>query len=536
MKNFVILAVVAVFFTAVGYFANQSNVSDHSSTSSYSGKQVERAISSVPADEMEVIRRIDKSILAVGTHKDDKGNLIPPKEQLKASLVELEAEANTHKDMPLVQIYWHALSPLKQMEGIMWRLRGVIETCSVCHLNALNFLRTFFYKDYLYGPHVDAILDYLVEPPTEKPLRKAYKSVTDAQWNYFRPLSKEDKARIARNPGLEKRESLMDAIEASIEGLETAVSKLPDNFRFQFDNRLLTGYDATKRKRFISQDKVSKTVVKGNFYYMIARRQRFLGFLYFFITYNFNDVPTLLNQVVLETGLNTVKARALGWVGAGDKPHVQTNTPMEFVAAIAKYPKLGANQGLSGDDCTEKTKRFLRRSHELYMNVQINRLKGLQESLRQSTSGKSEDYLIRPNVLRSNQEDFENALTERVAIWKKSYETGEDYQMTNLLAAGQIRVNPSAFFKCHKTLQAFLPYPKGQNGTSQVSRGSYTDRSKKIWRWNYDYGRPDRFKDPTFGGLIPDAEGLEGEEFYEVYRSFRTNPATRRMATVLPFL
>ncbi|OFZ73903.1 MAG: hypothetical protein A2451_07740 [Bdellovibrionales bacterium RIFOXYC2_FULL_39_8] len=55
----------------------------------------------------------------------------------------------------------------------------------------------------------------------------------------------------------------------------------------------------------------------------------------------------------------------------------------------------------------------------------------------------------------------------------------------------------------------------------------------KIWKWNYNYGKVVSWKDPTFAGLLPEATN---ENFFQVYRSMRMTPATRRMALVLPLL
>lgn len=496
MKNIFTYITIAVVFTALGYFISQQVGTESSSWSSQSPKKVERAISSVDADEQKMIDEITDSILAIKN-----------KEQLKESLVALKGKAEANKDKKLVQIYYYALKPLEVMEGLVWRLRGVVESCQVCHISALNFIRSLFYKDYMYGPHVKAILEYLVEPPAE-PNGKLFTSVSDLQENYIRPV-------------------LIDNLEKTIKGLETTVGQLDDNFSFRFDNRLLTGYDASTGKRFISEAKVDKIVVKGNFYYMLARRERFLGFLYFFINYNFDSVNKYINSVIVRTKVNTILGDILS---IGEKPGVVNNTTMDFVEVLKKYPSIGR---VFGNKCTAWHDKNLRRSFELYRNVQIHRLAGLKMSLAQSDMNNSEAYLLRPKVLASNEEDFENALEERVKIWNTAFVEGRSVEITNLVAAGQLRVNPGAFFKCYSNLQQFVPFTAKEGGTDHVTDGNYIDKAKKVWRWDYLRGRPVKFKDPKFGGLLPDATN---ENFYEIYRSFRTNPATRRMATVLPFL
>ncbi|OFZ39289.1 MAG: hypothetical protein A2504_07970 [Bdellovibrionales bacterium RIFOXYD12_FULL_39_22] len=462
-----------------------------------------RKISSASVEEDNLIFKINEKILAI-RHKDE---VIP-------AINEVLALSEKNPEMYNLAIYAALLRPVKVMEGFLWRMRDIVETCGTCHVTSLNAIKSFYFQDYLVGPHVIAVINFFVEPNINE---EKFQTVSELQ-------------------DFTKNEMIPE-LELAAGKLKAIADKLPEDYVFEFDNYLLSGLDEEQNFRYISDGRRYKKVVRGNLKYLIAQKERVLGLLYFGINYNFDDVMAYINKIIEKTAINSIKNKlSLPFFNNLTKH----NTPIEFldILSSSKFNKFGRKRSEVFTD--EEMQAHLRKAFEHLTAAAKYRAQGLEESYQQSDISVAKEYLLRPTIFEVNYEDSLENFKLRYNIYKKALDTGKDTTVTSKATGMQFRVNPSAFFKLHNDLKTFLPERK----FAQTNRGGFMANERgelirhkisgdKIWKWNYNYGKVVSWKDPTFAGLLPEATN---ENFFQVYRSMRMTPATRRMALVLPLL
>jgi len=414
MKNYIwIFCLVGLLCFGVGRWSASDNAKvTKNQINNSNDERVVREISSEGMDQDQLIKVINEKIVAIRS-----------KNQVHSSIREIIALAKSHPEMPMVNIYANALKPLRQLKGIVWRLRGIVEKCGACHIMGLNLIKGLYYKDYMLGPHLLAILDYLIEPNTFRP---KFKSVGQLQ-NWIKKY-------------------LIPDLAKSLSNIYAITKKLPEDFEFEFDNYLLTGYDKEKNIRFMSEktEKRYKKVVRGNLYFIMAQKSRFLSMLYFAINYNFDKLMPYFNKIVRKTALNNF---------FGTLP--KHSTPIEFLDILSKFKSLG--KARTKKYSKHQIQKHLDLSLTYLYNTQAYQVKALVESVQQSNLSDSDSYLINPKLLSVNYDDILENMQERAAIFKLAKEENIAYSVTSKATAMQFQINPGALFKFQKDLKFFLP-------------------------------------------------------------------------------
>jgi hypothetical protein len=478
--------IVGCFFIAgfVTFYNYQSN-----------GPDAQRAISSKSEDfsaikdEADAIKAVNREIISI-THKD----------QLNTKIDQIQKLSAAHPEWQVVKLYAALTKPIKKLEGLMWRLRPVVESCGACHVSAVSAIRKSYYQKYMTGPHLGAILDYIVEPTLAFSQFKTIKEVQDF--------------------AVEKLAPEFEGESGSLKNLQEVIANSEPGFFMEFDAYLGTGF--TEAKRFISDKKRFSIVTKGNLYGIEASLQGGLAAIHFFRNYDLDDGIKFINSMVKKTALNNL---------LGKLP--KDVTPIETLSILGKrkyrdFGKSRTKDGYTPDSIQEN----LDKAFYYYRASIDSRLNSLEKSMAQVDEKNDSDYLISSKALRLNYDGNVSKLKEKVRILDNA-STGKPTIVTSPKTGKQFKIYPKAIFTYHSDIKSFLPENSFKSKKRELSRKIKNTKgiSRDFKSWDYEYGLPNAWKDATFAGLLPEATN---ENLYEILRSLRLTPATEAIAGLIP--
>lgn len=273
----------------------------------------------------------------------------------------------------------------------------------------------------------------------------------------------------------------------------------------ELDGYLATGVSADFRS--ISEKQRFKKVVSGNLNYVLAGLESATGSLLMATSYNLDKLPNFIQEVMKKTALNNLLSR--------DTKH---STPIEQLSVLAD---LGTSLGKARFDEAEmsanmsKAMKSFEKSKELQKRALVQSYNETKEDLENSR-----DYIVSPKVLALNYDDNLKNLDRELKLYQGPT------TITSEATGFQYTVDLPAAFKYKQNLQDFLP------NSQFVSTVRETDDSThKVKKWDYNYGRPTSYKDPTFGGLLPNATNAN---LNETLRSMKLDPVTVGLVKFLP--
>lgn len=483
MKKIVGLVLFVGLFGAAIFFAKKNDPQPPQQA-----ELASRAPSGLPGQQA-MIDQITKMILSI----QDKSQI----NSTVANIVKI-AQNPEAKAYPGVQIMAAIAGILPQFEGIIWRCREIVEPSDWLHMTALFRLRTIAYNDFVYGHHVRALFDYLVDPSDVK--GQPFKKVSDLQ-DYL----------------LNQVAPVMEGVLARATSNE--MMQLPDaNFEFQFDRRIMTG--VRDQISFIDPEEAVKTFIKPYHYTMTFLLQRALMSIYYFGTLDMDDLPLVVARVLKATTLNTFKSdlRILG----GDT--AMGVTPQLVFEAIKKSSSTFLEFRRELGDAQVKAlldKSFaLGKQSAQYQNMAyVCGLKyheganlnypsdclGFPDSWRPNRFySNGSKYLFDPNRMAINFKAKYHAFRDRARAYTAAAEKPNDYYtLTSDVTGKQLRVRLHAFFEPKNSQRSFLPtsyLAPGDASTTVIVGG------KSVKKWNYDHGQPVSYDDYTFGGFFDPAQ------------------------------
>ncbi|MGZ3746509.1 MAG: hypothetical protein ACXWRE_04100 [Pseudobdellovibrionaceae bacterium] len=492
MKKFIaFIAVVACFGIAI-YFAKNDT----------SSSKVELA-SREPADvgvagQQQMLDKMNQIILSIQNRKQ----VVAAAQQI----VQMAQDAQA-KNFPGVQLYAAFASLVPDLEGIIYRCRAFIETSDWLHMSWLFGLRDFSYNDYLYGPHVKALFDFITYPS-----RKAgpeFKKFSDLQ----------DFALGTLAPKLEK----VIAVAAEMEKLPSA------NFEFQFDRTILVGQG--NNLRFLDPEEAKKLFIKPYHYTMTFLLQRTLASIYYIGAMDLDELPVVFNRVIRETTINTVRGDLrMGDPAKGVTPKMVYNVFHGTKSFLGWRKQITiANKNVTAQSLLDRSFYFgatsayyqlagyvcgikypYARSHS-----QMPEIDRKKDCMTFDQEGNPESYfvangskfLFNPNHMILNFKKKYHAFHDRARVYAGS----QNNQYTDVYSdvTGQtVRVNVKPFFSTNVSQRDFLP-----TGYSPESASSPVPELG-VKAWNYDHGKPTQFKDYTFGGFFDRSQVNSTESLY----------------------
>ncbi|WP_413289698.1 hypothetical protein [Bdellovibrio sp. HCB337] len=493
MKKFIAFVFVAACFGAAIYFAKGGMTSSHEMAS-----RMPDAVG--VAGQQQVIDQMNQIILSI---KD--------KSQVKAAaqkIAEMAKQENA-KAFPGVQMYGAVASLVPDLEGIVFRCRAFVETSDWLHMSWLFGLRDFSYNDYLYGPHVKAAFDFITYP-SEK-AGPSFAKFSDFQ----------DFALATLAPKLEK----IVAASAELEKLPSA------NFEFMFDRTILVGQGPGLR--FLDPEEAKKLFTKPYHYTVTFVLQRALATIYYVGAMDLDELPVVFNRVIRATTINTVR----GDLRIGD-PAKGVTPKMVYDVFASTKSFLGWRNKITVNGKEVTAQSLLDRSFYYGLTSSYYQLAGYVCGLKypyartrgtileiertkdcmafdQEGAGSNymiangSPYLFNPNAMVLDFKQKYHALRDRVRAYSAA-QKGDYVSIVSDVTGQSIRVNVKAFFKADVSQRDFMP-----TGYANAPASSGVEGMPNVKAWNYDHGKPNAFKDYSFGGFFDRSQVNSSESLYK---------------------
>ncbi len=466
------------------------------------------------------IQKFDRSIASKGEQLvldiNDKIISITDPDQIIPLIDELKSLATENQDNYTVRLYNAIFSPLKELKGVIWRMRPFVEDSQAMHIFSLGQIRKLYYADYLYGPHIKAVLDYLTSPVAGT---DQFNTVSDLQ--YF------------------LKHNLQSQLDRSLEEVDKIIAEAPEEWRFKIDAYLATGYQKAKNPgekdiTYISDSKrYEKSFIKSYSFYVKGALHRIIGGINYIYNYNLDNIAKLSNDILIETALNS----RTKWKKKPLK-RPAPSTPKELVRILnyAKHSKF-LTRRVDQDEADKNLQVAL----EHFIAATESDLMALKESHRNSDLSLADTYFINPHLIHIDYNDNLADIEGRLNILKEA-KTKQTSSVASEATGETIKINTHVIFTSHEDLKSFLPL-SGTEGFGDIKAGSKGNKGRKpssgsqssgmedLWAWNYYYGLPVRWKDPTFGNLLPTATN---ENMYHLMRSLKLSDVLSGFTDLLP--
>jgi hypothetical protein len=378
------------------------------------------------ASNESVIDEVNKKIVSL----DSSYKVVPLINELITLTEQKEQQDNTK-----LQLYKLILRPALKLDGLVWRFRNIVEESGALHLAALGTITKAFHRDYMYGSHVKAALEYITGPTTTG--APMFKNLGEAQ------------------DFLEKE--IKPELERSLRELISLTEKLEDNWKLEFDAHLLTGVDASKNITFISEKQRFKTVIKPHLHYGVAALHRALGFVNIAINYNIDQLPTFIDKLVGKTAINN-----MGLSKTLTRGLPQITTPKE-ASEILNSGKILSNKKRFASFLTlrktkEDSQENIKSAMRHFKSAAKSEKAGLLGTIDASDLNNGSRYIINPNFLEIGKESTVRRLEQMEDLYNSALQKKTKI-VTSATTGAQTKVNLAALFTAHSDLKVFLPKP-----------------------------------------------------------------------------
>lgn len=484
-------------------------------------ENVNRNIASQSTGQQVVIDDFTSKILAMKS-KDD----------VNKTVKYIEEVSKNYPQFVGVQLFNASFQMLPVFKGIIWRLRGVVEDTDITHSMVLSYLRFFYSSQYVYGPHVMALFHYFADP---EPTSNQFRKISDLQNFLYKDV----------RPYL-----VQYLVEA-----QKSLSQNAEFHHFSLDRRIYIGAD--EDKRFFDEVEAKKEYIKPYTSYVISGLARTIGSIDYFYSYNFDDMPKIMQAVLRKSAINSILGRFKLRPGKResweDRSLPKIMSKKEIFDIVDNYKKFGTLRFEEAE-----SQKYLNESYSMFALASEHDLKGyvcsiqypstmmsggvLEDSYKcdwsfmEDESFQEEEYfvvggskfLVDPNLLLINHRQDFHELHDRYRIYHPVSEDGI-VSITSDATGQVVRIMAQGAFKAQKDLKNFLPVEfstnyKSDTVTVKNDVGAYNKNGQ--WEWNYDYGRPTKWRSQyvTFGGLFPD---LTNDNAYDIMASVRLTRSLR---------
>jgi hypothetical protein len=444
--------------------------------------------------------RVMEDIVDLVVGSETKGYAgIKSKADVQPVLDQVKRIVGQNSQYPMVKVAGGIVKLIELHEGILWRLRHVVEGSDWIHASVLFRLRSTYYNNYLWGPHLTAIMDYIAEP-TSTAGREPWEKASEAQnW-------------------------LLGNVVTELESQVTELDKImkdakPKDVEFDFLRRILVG-SAPERGLTLIDKEDNRIFIKPYLYTLKFLMERAMMGLIYVSAINLDDLPQVSTTIMARTEINFARGKVrdiksyLRSRNDDDRPP-KGITPKLVFDALASYPRFltwrmdipaaaGSPQG------REKTKELLEWAYRLGRSSAENQLRGyvcgIKYHLHRSPNlsdaecmtkpsaprefiPRGERFVYNPNLMVDDLEKKFNAFSQRVAVYSSP---ANDYATVTSDVTGQtLRLNVRKFFDVALPPRAFIP--TGFNNPGAASDTDVTSRFGREYKWNYLHGLPNQY-------------------------------------------
>ncbi|MBT4791802.1 MAG: hypothetical protein HON90_09540 [Halobacteriovoraceae bacterium] len=303
-------------------------------------------------------------------------------------------------------------------------------------------------------------------------------------------------------------------LERSIDELDSVIKNgKPNRTVFVTNLALSLGKEtANKIKEQPENQKIAfdKIVLASHLYGVKAQAETFLASAYYFGSFNFYGSHKFANQIITQTFKSRSTMTVSDIVGADVLSWNNLPSPKEardFVLKIRKEKKGSnrkANDNLRGPRAKKasiftqflklkQTKHKLAEAKKFFMLANESDYNYHKALIDLGTLPSQESYIVNANIYSNHS----HAPLEVVNIRKKMFNNSQAIEIKNYTTNHKMLININKFFDPEVVEDLFAYAPNKFNPTKEFQgRGKHK-------KWNYLYGRSERWPDPKFGGLLP---------------------------------
>lgn len=422
----------------------------------------------------------------------------------KAIMIETKADEilktldESHPEAPALLIYKSVAKIIPHLEGILWRLGGVAQKSEFIYYGIIGTLTDIAYSNFMYSKPVDHFLEYLVRPVNGMKRFKKISSVQDFVQTKLIPLLEND----------------------YVAPFEKLLEKYPkwNDFSFQYDRALTSGgidfsTPESIDKSFSSQGDRYATFTRAYLASAMGYGKNALASLYLFNSYNLNDLNRFLNKAFYESVVKTkIKGIFTDWMKS-NKSNIKLNTHKDYRRYMAGYSKLFTlfESGKWSDDTPKDGQANKEAAHKLFIQANLHDLEYVTQMHIQAQFPNQDNYIVDASQMIANPmysiEHYEKL--DRVL-------KGEEI-VTDTATGKEVKINLAKFFdkSFGKDLKRYYP-----NRFDFAQKKSFNTKVNGQRTFLYTYGRPNSWPDPSFNGILPEANN---ENLRELYRRLMYN-------------
>jgi len=447
-----------------------------------------RKFASTAAPSSEIIA-LNNIIFSVSSYEDVKNKAILLD---KMATETIEKIGEDHEDYPAVAMYQSLAQLIPHLEGILWQLGGIAIQSEYVYYSIIGALTDIGYNNFMYSKPVDHFFEYLVRPNESSKRITKVSELQDLLMTKFLPL-------------LEKKH---------LPKFEKILAKYPgwNEFGFQYDRALVSGgidFQSPEAvdESFSSEGDRYATFTRSYLASAMGYAKNSMALMYLFCSYDLDDVSNLLNLAFYEA-VTKVKLKGLftDWIKSR-RSNIKLNTHKDYANYLKRYPKFLTllEDGAWSNSEKRDGQAYKKRALDLFNEANSHDL----------------DYItqIHEQAQMPNQDNYIVNATEMIAY--PNYSIAHYEKMGKILAGAQV-ITDSATGKSvvldipklfdsslNKDLKTYFA-----NGFDYQERKNFLTKVDKKDTFIYTYGRPNAWPDPTFNGLLPEANNSNLREMY----------------------
>lgn len=465
-KYLVLLAGIAFFLAGAVFFylgQHKEQSSGLSSTSQEAASSQEPVVSREPNQEGATdVEKLNKMIFAMNNKEAVEPQL--------DNIIKFAADNSASKP---AQIYAGLAETAKLFKGIAWRLRDQVESADAAYIQIITGLRAIKRNNYRRGTHVDALFDYFVDPnPGEDILGQKGQFQTVAELQDW--LAKK----------------VAPVTERHIKTLKSFYNNSPkDEPLFLVDMTLAYG-DGTK---MTSKTMQHLKFMPGHLAAAIANVEERLGFVYYLASYDLEKLTRFMNTLLTQSFVAKKSDFQRGIIAKVFDIHLQS--PKEVSETLQKSEFRDSRFLTLRPEA--KNNNYLGKSLTILRDAAATRLIAFNQMKALADAPDQDLYIVTPSTIASRTILTGPVLEKRIRLLNATGPT----PFTDRVVNESFSLNISALFDVNnpkiQDLKTFYP---NQFVKVKEKEGS----NPKTFKWNYEYGEAVGWRDPTFGGLLPD--------------------------------
>lgn len=419
------------------------------------------------------------------------------------SEIQKTAKLEKHKKHQIIQLYSSLSKVFQSLEGITWREEPFLAQSDFVYGMWVSWMRGMYAPDYQTSKHMRKFGRYLTEPNMSKD--RFYK-ISDLQ------------------------EYLLKEVIPALENLSDKLKKIAQDKDVEFiaDQYVYRGYipaqhtDDKKEWFFVEERDRYQTVLSGHFGLFQSYVDRAIGALYFFSAYNFDGIHRLVDALVMKSTKSAILKKIL----FKDFP-----SPLAIVDRIEELKKSKYSKLLTQRN--KNSQKYLDKALSKWSEAAFQERLSYNEVLGQVKP--NVNYIFDTSSLLVKKERKLEEFNQRAKIYRAAVEKKE-FVFYAPSTRYKFKIFPHKLFEIRdfKKLLAKEYF----EGKEQVRNWKVNDKiaihpiiKKRVYAWDFNYGKPITYLDPTFNGFLP--EGND-KNYLQFIKSLRMTNATKDLVKILP--